>query len=71
MFSVQGFSVQECKDNPTLKSGGSVDKTYMDVEDLNVYQRLCKLHKECIRMLNGLEKSLEKHLPESERRWTA
>ena len=26
--------------------------------------------KECIRMLNGLEKSLEKHLPESERRWT-
>lgn len=27
--------------------------------------------KECIRMLNGLEKSLEKHLPESERRWTS
>ena len=130
-----------------------MDKTYMDVEDLKVYQRLCKLHievcdlshewpqeeryelgsqvrrssnssaaqlaekhddrhirnkieginrsrgeagetihhlfmaklknyiepsvyssyrsryKECIRMLNGLEKSLEKHLPESERRW--
>jgi len=34
-----------------------MDKAYMD--------------KECIRMLNGLEKSLEKHLPESERRWTA
>ncbi|MBW1690557.1 MAG: four helix bundle protein [Deltaproteobacteria bacterium] len=132
-----------------------MDKTYMDVEDLEVYQRLCKLHievcdlshawpqeeryelgsqvrrssnsspaqlaerhddrhirnkieginqsrgeagetnhhlfiaqlkgyiepsvyssyrsryKECIRMLNGLEKSLEKHLPESERRWKA
>ena len=91
-----------------------MDKSYMDVEDLDVYQRLCKLHievcdlshdwpqeeryelgsqvrrssnsspaqlaekhddrhirnkKECIRMLNGLEKSLEKHLPESERRW--
>jgi len=29
------------------------------------------LMEECIRMLNGLEKSLEKHLPESERRWTA
>ena len=54
----------------------------MEVEDLEVYQRLCKLHidesvyasyrgryKECIRMLNGLDKSLEKRLPESERRW--
>jgi hypothetical protein len=51
----------------------------MEVEDLEVYQRLCKLHidesvyasyrgryKECIRMLNGLDKSLEKRLPESE-----
>ncbi|MFC1452687.1 hypothetical protein ACFLSJ_05000, partial [Verrucomicrobiota bacterium] len=28
-----------------------------------------KTYKECIRMLNGLEKSLEKHLPDSERRW--
>ncbi len=28
-------------------------------------------YKECIHMLNGLGKSLEKHLPESERRWTA
>ena len=26
-------------------------------------------YKECIRMLNGLEKSLEKHVPESDRRW--
>jgi four helix bundle protein len=32
------------------------------------YRGRCK---ECIRMLNGLEKSLEKHAPESERRWTA
>ena len=132
-----------------------MDKTYMDVEDLEVYQRLCKLHievcdlshawpqeeryelssqvrrssnsspaqlaekhddrhirnkieginrsrgedgetihhlfiaklkgyieettyssyrnryKECIPMLNGLEKSLEKHLLKSERRWIA
>jgi hypothetical protein len=29
----------------TLKSGGkNMAKTYMDVEDLEVYQRLCKLH---------------------------
>ena len=28
-------------------------------------------YKQCIRMLNGLEKSLEKHLPESDRRWPA
>jgi hypothetical protein len=29
----------------TLKQGETrVDKTYMDVEDLEVYQRLCKLH---------------------------
>ena len=142
-------------DRLTYKAGGNVVKTYMDVEDLEVYKRLCKLHievcdlshewpqeeryelgsqvrrssnsspaqlaekhddrhirnkieginrsrgeagetihhlfiaklkgyiepsvyssyrsryKECIRMLNGLEKSLEKQLPDSERRWTA
>ena len=28
-------------------------------------------YKECIRMRNGLEKSLERQLPESERRWLA
>ena len=57
-------------------------KSYMDVEDLEVYQKLCKLHidvcdltefrnsyKECIRMLNGLEKTLERKIPERERRW--
>jgi four helix bundle protein len=26
-------------------------------------------YKECIRMLNGLEKSLERHIPERDRRW--
>ena len=26
-------------------------------------------YKECIRMLNGMEKSLEKHLPDNDRRW--
>ena len=58
---------------------------YMDVEDLEVYKKLCRLHievcdlthkwpqeesyKECIRMLNGLEKTLERKVPERERRW--
>ena len=37
-------------------------KSYMDVEDLEFY-------KECIRMLNGLEKTLERKLPEREQRW--
>jgi four helix bundle protein len=27
-------------------------------------------YKECIRMLNGLERSLERHIPEKERRWS-
>lgn len=36
-------------------------------EDL--YQACRSRYKECIRMLNGLEKSLERHLPERERRW--
>jgi len=35
-----------------------------------VYSSYRSRYKECIRMLNGLEKSLEKHLSESERRWS-
>jgi len=35
----------------------------------SVYASFRSRYKECIRMLNGLEKSLEKHLPETERRW--
>ena len=34
----------------------------------SVYSSYRSRYKECIRMLNGLEKSMEKHLPESERR---
>ena len=34
-----------------------------------VFRSYKSRYKECIRMLNGMEKSLEKHLPESERRW--
>ena len=37
--------------------------------DQSVYGSYRSRYKECIRMPNGLEKSLEKHLPESERRW--
>ena len=35
----------------------------------SVYHSFRGRYKECIRMLNGLEKSLEKHPPVSERRW--
>ena len=34
-----------------------------------VFRSYKSRYKECIRMLNGMEKSLEKHLPESDRRW--
>ena len=36
----------------------------------SIYSTYRNRYKECIRMLNGLEKSLEKHLPKPERRWT-
>lgn len=91
--------------------------TYKRLEDLEVYQKLCRLHieicalshrwppeekfelgsqirhlymsllkgyetqatfdlyreryHECVRMLNGLEKTLEQYVPETERRWPA
>lgn len=35
----------------------------------DVYQSIRARYKECIRMLNGLEKTLERKLPERERRW--
>ena len=41
-------------------------KGYIDQSAYSTYRGR---YKECIRMLNGLEKSLEKQLPESERRW--
>lgn len=34
------------------------------------YTSFRERYKECIRMLNGLEKSLEQHLPEKDRRWS-
>jgi four helix bundle protein len=35
----------------------------------SVYNSYRSRYKECIRMLSGLEKSFEKHVPESDRRW--
>ncbi len=35
----------------------------------DVYERMRERYLECVRMLNGLEKTLEKQLPESQRRW--
>ncbi|MBW1913260.1 MAG: hypothetical protein JRI43_08970 [Deltaproteobacteria bacterium] len=63
------FSVQEGSDVVKLK--GYIEPVF--------YSSYRSRYKECIRMLNGVEKSLEKHLstrsmanlPESERRWTA
>jgi hypothetical protein len=34
-----------------------------------VYEKFRKRYKECVRMLNGLEKTLERKLPMKERRW--
>ncbi len=41
-------------------------KAYITEEIFRSYKAR---YKECIRMLNGMEKSLEKHLPDSDRRW--
>jgi len=35
----------------------------------DIYEALRARYRECIRMLNGLEKSIEQHLPEKDRRW--
>ncbi len=34
-----------------------------------IYKTYRERYKQCIRMLNGLEKSIEQHLSEKERRW--
>lgn len=41
-------------------------KNYLSQE---VFQNYRERYKECVRMLNGLEKTLEKKLPASARRW--
>jgi hypothetical protein len=45
------------------KMKGYVDET--------IYGALRERYSECIRMLNGLEKSLERQIPEDDRRWIA
>lgn len=40
-----------------------------DYIDEKVYTEFRERYKECIRMLNGLEKTLERKVPERERRW--
>jgi four helix bundle protein len=42
------------------------EKAYVTAE---VYESFRARYKECIRMLNGLEKTFERKLPEGERRW--
>src|SRR5206468_6328710 len=39
------------------------------VTSAEVYESFRAKYKECIRMLNGLEKTLERKLPEGERGW--
>jgi four helix bundle protein len=34
------------------------------------YEELKARYRECIRMLNGLERALERHIPSTDRRWT-
>ena len=41
-------------------------KGYLSAEG---YGQFCACYQECVRMLNGLEQSLEQQLPSSERRW--
>jgi len=41
-------------------------KTYITSE---VYEKLRARYLECVRMLNGMERTLEKNLPRAERRW--
>lgn len=36
----------------------------------DIYQAYRERYKRCIRMLNGLERTLERHLPANDRRWT-
>ena len=38
-------------------------------ESKEKYEEYRARYRECIRMLNGMERTLEKQLPESDRRW--
>jgi hypothetical protein len=38
-------------------------------ESKETYECFRERYQECIRMLNGIERTLERHLPERDRRW--
>jgi four helix bundle protein len=38
-------------------------------ESKETYERFRERYQECVRMLNGIERALERYLPERERRW--
>ena len=38
-------------------------------ESKETYERFRERYQECIRMLNGMERTLEKYIPERDRRW--
>ena len=38
-------------------------------ESKETYERFRESYKECIRMLNGIERTLARYLPERDRRW--
>jgi len=40
-----------------------------EYENINTYEDYNCRYKECIRMLNGMERTLEKHLPERDHHW--
>ena len=40
-----------------------------EYESRGTYEDYSRRYKECIRMLNGVERTLEKHLPKSAHRW--
>ena len=52
------FQVSGVRTKRGVRRDAVATKSYLDVEDLEVY-----------RMLNGLEKTLERKLPDRERRW--
>jgi four helix bundle protein len=55
------------------ETGETIHHLYMAMMkgylERNIYLQYRERYKECIRMLNGLERSIEKHLPSGSRRW--
>ena len=55
------------------EAGETIHHLYMahlkGYESLETYDEYRSRYQECIRMLNGIERTLEKQLPETDRRW--